>query len=129
MFETEVPNEAAEHLAPRLPETDPSLTAAARARIESELRERRSDLLDGILRHEAALAHLEATGPSVDPERMTRTRHNLALLDGELSQTATALQRLAEGTYGVCERCGAAIPLRRLQIVPSALRCGECTPH
>lgn len=129
LFEAGLPGEAAEHAAPSLPRTQPVLTPRARARIESELRERRADLLRGIQRHEAALDQLEAAGPSSDPAREARTRQALALLDGELTQTSAALERLAAGTYGVCERCGAPIPLRRLQIVPSALRCGECTPQ
>lgn len=129
MFDTGVPSEAAEELAPHLPQTQPSLTPAARGRIERELRERRADLMDGILRHAAALAHQEVASPPADPEHTARTRQTLALLDGELTQTNRALRRLADGTYGVCERCGAPISLRRLQIVPSALRCGECTPQ
>jgi RNA polymerase-binding transcription factor len=129
MFETGVPSEAAEGYAPQLPQTQPALTPAARVRIESELRERRGDLLEGIQRHEATLAQLESPDLSADPERMTRVRQNLALLNGELTQTTAALRRLAEGTYGVCERCGAPIPVQRLQIVPSALRCGQCTPQ
>jgi RNA polymerase-binding transcription factor DksA len=129
MFEGSMPGETADPFAPRMPETHPALTAPARARIASELRERRADLLQGIQRHEASLAHQEATPSADDPERVTRTRQALAVLTGELTQTTSALGRLDAGTYGVCERCGAPIPLRRLQIVPSALRCGECTPQ
>jgi len=37
-----------------------------------------------------------------------------------------ALLKLAEGTYGICEECGGAIPLGRLQAIPFATRCVAC---
>lgn len=129
LFEAGMPSEAAEQLAPDLPQTQPSLTPAARARIEVALRARREELLEGIQRNEAALAGPRITDLAADAARAAHMRQHLALLDGELAQTTAALARLAKGNYGVCERCGAPIPPRRLQIVPSALRCGECTPH
>ena len=43
-----------------------------------------------------------------------------------LAQVDRALERLEEGTYGVCEECGRPIPMGRLLAVPSATRCVEC---
>jgi RNA polymerase-binding transcription factor len=37
-----------------------------------------------------------------------------------------ALGRLGEGTYGVCEACGAPIPVERLEAIPYAIRCAGC---
>ena len=37
-----------------------------------------------------------------------------------------ALQRIAEGTYGICSRCDAEIAVKRLKAVPWALYCLEC---
>lgn len=37
-----------------------------------------------------------------------------------------ALQRLDEGTYGVCEACGEDIPVARLLAKPSASLCVAC---
>jgi DnaK suppressor protein len=45
---------------------------------------------------------------------------------GELAQIEEALCRLQDGTYGRCKDCGKAIPQKRLQLVPFALRCVEC---
>lgn len=42
------------------------------------------------------------------------------------TQFEHALQRLDEGTYGWCEGCGAAIPVERLSIFPSATTCVSC---
>lgn len=40
-----------------------------------------------------------------------------------LAQIDHALARIAEGTYGVCERCGEAIGLERLLARPAATLC------
>jgi DnaK suppressor protein len=36
------------------------------------------------------------------------------------------LERLAEGRYGICERCGASIDVERLRILPLATLCIKC---
>lgn len=43
----------------------------------------------------------------------------LASLDG-------ALDRIAKGSYGYCERCGAMIDTDRLSVVPTATLCLSC---
>jgi RNA polymerase-binding transcription factor DksA len=43
-----------------------------------------------------------------------------------VSNTALALRRLAEGSYGTCQRCTAEIPLPRLEILPHARFCVAC---
>lgn len=43
-----------------------------------------------------------------------------------LQNIADALARLEEGTYGECIDCGEAVPRKRLEIVPWALRCTKC---
>ncbi|HVM53873.1 MAG TPA: TraR/DksA C4-type zinc finger protein [Acidimicrobiales bacterium] len=37
-----------------------------------------------------------------------------------------ALEKLTEGTYGVCERCGQNIPKERLRAIPWAALCVQC---
>ena len=37
-----------------------------------------------------------------------------------------ALQRMDDGTYGTCRRCGREIPMERLQIMPFSNYCVEC---
>lgn len=44
----------------------------------------------------------------------------------ELADIDTALQRLEEGTYGQCARCGEAIAAERLLAMPGAVRCVQC---
>jgi RNA polymerase-binding protein DksA len=48
-------------------------------------------------------------------------RHILGLRDIE-----TALQRIKEGTYGVCIDCGDDVGFTRLQAYPTAKRCIVC---
>jgi len=44
----------------------------------------------------------------------------------ELAATSAALEKIAEGTYGVCEACGEAIGYPRLLAYPAARRCLAC---
>jgi RNA polymerase-binding protein DksA len=37
-----------------------------------------------------------------------------------------ALDRIDEGTYGLCQGCGKAISIERLEAIPSASRCAQC---
>ena len=37
-----------------------------------------------------------------------------------------ALDRIEEGTYGLCQGCGKAISIERLEAIPSAARCAQC---
>ncbi|MCC2643499.1 MAG: polymerase-binding transcription factor DksA [Nitrospira sp.] len=44
-------------------------------------------------------------------------------------QLDAALQRLDEGSYGLCEDCLQPIHEKRLEAVPFAVRCIECQRH
>lgn len=43
-----------------------------------------------------------------------------------LREIDAALDRIAKGTYGICERCGEPIPLARLEVLPYARLCMKC---
>jgi DnaK suppressor protein len=43
-----------------------------------------------------------------------------------ITQVERAIDRLGEGHYGYCERCGNAIPVERLAAFPSATLCVSC---
>ena len=47
-------------------------------------------------------------------------------LDAIEEQLTRALAKLDEGTYGVCDDCGAEIPEGRLKIRPESTLCVEC---
>jgi RNA polymerase-binding transcription factor DksA len=62
-----------------------------------------------------------------------------SLLEREIAETSEnhaeeaiadiehAIEKLDNGTYGTCERCGVAIPLGRLEAIPHARHCVDCT--
>lgn len=42
------------------------------------------------------------------------------------TQVDSALQRLDNGTYGLCQQCQKPIPPKRLEVLPWAERCVQC---
>jgi RNA polymerase-binding transcription factor DksA len=44
----------------------------------------------------------------------------------EIGLINQALERLASGDYGRCQRCGQDIAVARLEVVPHALYCASC---
>ncbi|MEK7626733.1 MAG: TraR/DksA C4-type zinc finger protein [Patescibacteria group bacterium] len=46
--------------------------------------------------------------------------------DARLSQIEKALQKIKEGIYGVCEKCGEPIEAEILEIDPESLLCKNC---
>jgi RNA polymerase-binding protein DksA len=50
-----------------------------------------------------------------------------AHLTGLLAKVEAALERIANGTYGICERCGKPIAPERLEALPSATTCVTCS--
>ena len=43
-----------------------------------------------------------------------------------LANVETALEKIAKGTYGICERCKKTIETRVLDIDPESRYCKEC---
>ncbi len=53
----------------------------------------------------------------------------VSLLDnasGTINQIESALERMDNGSYGLCEDCGSAIPAERLEVLPYATHCVGC---
>src|SRR4051812_9523348 len=47
-------------------------------------------------------------------------------LEESLARTERALAKLEEGTYGICDACGEAIPPARLEAMPDGALCVAC---
>ncbi len=65
----------------------------------------------------------EGSTTAVDRER------DLALsaqARAEVVEIDVALDKIDEGTYGTCDRCGKAIPKARLEVIPWAALCVNC---
>ncbi|MBI3994634.1 MAG: TraR/DksA family transcriptional regulator [Nitrospirae bacterium] len=50
----------------------------------------------------------------------------LEMRNKNLKAINDALQRLKEGTYGICEECGSEIPEKRLRVMPFTPFCVAC---
>lgn len=55
-----------------------------------------------------------------------RDESMLLEFEGRLEEIDRALEKIDEGTYGVCDRDGKAISPERLLAIPEATRCIEC---
>jgi RNA polymerase-binding protein DksA len=68
-------------------------------------------------------------GPGTGDPLVVRWELNLARRDrveSRIEELEHAMERLAEGSYGVCESCGKPIDLERLEALPQAELCIEC---
>jgi DnaK suppressor protein len=65
----------------------------------------------------------EGTAQAVERIAQVDAARNLAAKRRDVER---ALEKLDEGTYGVCDRCGGAIAPERLAAVPWAVRCVAC---
>ena len=66
----------------------------------------------------------QASASEDDAEKLStlELQGNLAAVDNvRLSNIARALQKIAEGTYGLSDGSGAPIPVERLEVSPEAL--------
>jgi DnaK suppressor protein len=92
----------------------------------------RQELLRTVVVTDDELASLADHEPGALVEDSARgaTAEQLARLEGrerhELDEINDALARLETGGFGVCERCGSAIALKRLRAVPWARQCLGC---
>jgi RNA polymerase-binding transcription factor DksA len=59
-------------------------------------------------------------------EERARTIAVVGALRSNLLDVDRALDKLAAGTYGTCERCGGPIAAERLEAIPWALLCIDC---
>ena len=64
-------------------------------------------------------------GTSLAVERLTQVAAHEQLL-WQAEEVERALAKLDEGTYGICDSCGAPIPEGRLEIHPWAVLCVPC---
>ena len=68
-----------------------------------------------------------------DSAEQAQERENDEVVDAIGQETAlairevtAALERIEDGSYGICECCGNEIAVGRLQVLPEATRCVNC---
>jgi len=101
-------------------------------RIRSGLLARRHEL-DTRLRKADADSRHQQRPLSADFEEQAVERENDEVLqsieascESEMRQIDSALRRLADGCYGMCEVCGGDIDHQRLATLQSATKCAAC---
>ncbi len=90
------------------------------ARVRRELEAERDRLAIERARLDDTLTDLDPP-PSRNPDEALEET-----VEHVLSQIDSALERIAAGTYGVCESCGGPISPERLAALPYAVRCVAC---
>ena len=63
---------------------------------------------------------------TADQNRFEVTRVLTLAAEAALSEIDAALQRLKEGSYGICERCAEPIRWERLEVLPMSRLCTPC---
>lgn len=97
----------------------------------TELEARRAAILAATTR-DTAEPTTEPPGTLGETEHLAayEQRHLDAALEAihqrELAEIERALARLADGDYGTCATCGAAIAEERLEVLPAAITCVGC---
>jgi DnaK suppressor protein len=98
--------------------------ARRREALESALRERTGGLMQ---REELEIEHL---ADPIDQIRSNTDREIAVLqLDGrtrQIREIRSAMERIEDGTYGLCEQCEEPIGKKRLDALPWARLCVNC---
>jgi DnaK suppressor protein len=110
--------------------TDAVNTTRSTAKFESQLSTLRAEL-DQQRRFRAqqlkelAVDAAEAMA-TADQSRLQVTRLLTLAAEAALLDIDAALQRLEDGSYGICERCAEPIPWQRLEVLPMSRLCTPC---
>ena len=100
--------------------------------IKDMLLRMREDLVREIARRSKATTEgvMPDIGDILDSVSEERTRElDMILTDREkkkLNQIDDAIDRIEDGSYGMCEECAVKIPKGRLKVMPFAKYCVEC---
>ena len=100
-------------------------TAAAKSRLEAQLEEleRRRD---HIARDLDQPLDPDSSERAVEMEDDASLEGQAALVEREIASVKRALDRIEEGEYGTCVRCGGDIAAKRLEVRPEAALCIDC---
>lgn len=105
--------------------------ARTRAAVRNALERERELLLEGLTREDGGpTSGATNTADVADVatsriEQFTDDRERQRRVE-RVAQIESALQRLDEGTWGECERCGNKIAGARMQALPTASLCVDC---
>lgn len=98
-----------------------------RAADQSWLVDLRASLSEDFATQTARLRELtENNADTGDPGEAHNRAALLVATRRSIEQITGALRRIADGTYGACEKCDRRIPAERLEVLPHARFCVPC---
>ena len=105
-----------------------TLTASQREELTTLLLARRAELNAQMRQNEQNLTPPTADEGAVLQRNVAReVDQALTNIDAaDLGRIDLALKTLDDGSYGLCDECGCAIPFERLQIEPQTQHCVAC---
>ena len=114
--------------------TDAGLSSEALARLGERLSARHASLQQQIIDQESRVEDYSTRDDEVhdfkdnaaEEQNAEKRRTLLFHWRAEFNAVSAALERVANGSYGTCVRCGEPIPLARLEAQPEAVRCIDC---
>lgn len=101
---------------------------AERQRLEDQIEDYQRDLEEARLTESSSdrspdPGNAEASSMKLEYAKELSIEQNTLDL---LSKVNHALERVKAKTYGICESCGKAIPVERLDVLPYSTSCVEC---
>jgi len=97
--------------------------------LRAALLEQRQAVVDDVARHGATTTSGAIPDETERADKITEAavEHQLGYSESKLLEKIEyALERLGEGTYGICDDCGKEIGIERLKAKPSVSLCIEC---
>jgi DnaK suppressor protein len=103
-------------------------------KIKEELLKKRQEILESLSNHNSEELNeksgVEDAADIVTSELSRETVYKLSQVDREtLFLIDIALKKIENGTYGVCEECGAPIGEKRLEAIPWVRLCIDCSQN
>ncbi len=109
-----------------------TLTQQARNQYETSLRQRQRELEQGLTHTvKQALESAPEETQDIGDQAVFSYQKEMLFTQGtrhhvQLSQVRKALQRIADGSFGLCLHCSSPIDSKRLQALPWTSSCIEC---
>ena len=100
-------------------------TTAAKARLEAQLAEL-EDRLSRLDRDLSETPDPDSSERAVQMEDDEALEGQAQVVSNEIASVRRALERIADGSYGVCTNCGEDIAEGRLEARPEAALCIDC---
>lgn len=109
----------------------PVVDAEWMATIRDAMVQQRHELLSVVSSTQAQMAEKAGDLPDVSDRASEGFEDELAvgliaIEAAKLDDIEAAIQRIDDGSYGLCVDCGKAIPRKRLEVLPFARRCLAC---